>query len=282
MKPEQKLIARADLIAAGLIRHHKFKVASPTEISQALEILAEDLARIEDQDEALKIRKRVEAYGLQIPEVDVVTGVERTTDAYASDTDSLPVHEEVPSFKKTEQNIELSQGDTLYTRTKKDDVEGVARVVKRYDTQEQEATTVHPEAALGAQGQENSATSEANRMYARYIADYISSAESTPVHPNSLSPTKVQQKPEPAQGGGLSRGLTKVYSQSAHVTQVERPDPTGSWTWRQWSYNRVPPVIEAAVYDKFKQGWTKSKLAREFRLNRRTIIRICRDREAVR
>jgi hypothetical protein len=53
---------------------------------------------------------------------------------------------------------------------------------------------------------------------------------------------------------------------------------TGSWTCRQWNYNRVPTAIEEAVYEKFKQGWSKSRLAREFRLNRRTIIRICKAR----
>ena len=39
--------------------------------------------------------------------------------------------------------------------------------------------------------------------------------------------------------------------------------------------NRVPPAIEQAFYERFQQGWTKSRLAREFRLNRRTVIRIC-------
>jgi hypothetical protein len=270
MKMQPKLPARADLIAAGIIRYHKFKILSPREMCQALEILAEDLARIEDQQEALKIRTRVEGYALQIPQVDAVVHVARKTNADASESDYLPVHEETSRCEKMEQNIELSRDDTSCTRTKKDDIEGVVRVAQRYDIEEEESTTVHPEAALGARGQENSPTSEANRMY-------IPGAESRPVHQNSLSATKIQQEPGPAQDGGLCRRLPTADSQCAYVTQVERADPTGSWTWRKWTYNRVPPVIEAAVYDKFKQGWSKSKLAREFRLNRRTIIRICRD-----
>lgn len=35
---------------------------------------------------------------------------------------------------------------------------------------------------------------------------------------------------------------------------------TGSWTWRNWNWNRVPPALKVAVYEKFKQGWSKSRL----------------------
>lgn len=39
--------------------------------------------------------------------------------------------------------------------------------------------------------------------------------------------------------------------------------------------SRVPPAIAEAVRVKFQQGWSKSQIAREFRLNRRTVILIC-------
>jgi hypothetical protein len=39
--------------------------------------------------------------------------------------------------------------------------------------------------------------------------------------------------------------------------------------------SRVPNVIAAAILAKYHEGWSKSRIAREFRLNRRTVIRIC-------
>ena len=39
--------------------------------------------------------------------------------------------------------------------------------------------------------------------------------------------------------------------------------------------SRVPTVIAEAIVAKYNEGWSKSRIAREFRLNRRTIIRIC-------
>lgn len=44
------------------------------------------------------------------------------------------------------------------------------------------------------------------------------------------------------------------------------------------SGSRVPPVIAEAILTKFHEGWSKSRIAREFRLNRRTIIRVCAGR----
>jgi hypothetical protein len=44
------------------------------------------------------------------------------------------------------------------------------------------------------------------------------------------------------------------------------------------SGSRIPNVIAAAILAKFQEGWSKSRIAREFRLNRRTIIRICAGR----
>jgi hypothetical protein len=96
------------------------------------------------------------------------------------------------------------------------------------------------------------------------------------VHPAYASAAKVEQNTEHGPAESPSTGLTKVDAQRGGQPEVN--DPTGSWTWRGWNYNRVPLAIEEAVYEKFKQGWSKSKLAREFLLNRRTVIRICRSR----
>lgn len=43
----------------------------------------------------------------------------------------------------------------------------------------------------------------------------------------------------------------------------------------EYSGSRVPSVIAEAILAKFREGWSKSRIAREFRLNRRTVIRIC-------
>jgi DNA invertase Pin-like site-specific DNA recombinase len=94
------------------------------------------------------------------------------------------------------------------------------------------------------------------------------------VYPTYVSTAKVEQNTEHRPAESPSTGLTKDDAERDGQPQVN--DPTGSWTWQGWNYNRVPPAIEEAVYEKFKQGSSKSKLARDFRLNRRTIIRICR------
>jgi hypothetical protein len=41
------------------------------------------------------------------------------------------------------------------------------------------------------------------------------------------------------------------------------------------SGSRVPIPIEEAIRTKYQAGWSKSRIAREFRLNRRTVIRVC-------
>jgi hypothetical protein len=41
------------------------------------------------------------------------------------------------------------------------------------------------------------------------------------------------------------------------------------------SKSKIPAAIREAILAKFREGWSKSRIAREFRLNRRTVIRIC-------
>jgi hypothetical protein len=49
----------------------------------------------------------------------------------------------------------------------------------------------------------------------------------------------------------------------------------GSQSSRRAPWNQVPVPIAEAVRAKHRGGWSKSRIAREFRLNRRTVIRIC-------
>jgi hypothetical protein len=39
--------------------------------------------------------------------------------------------------------------------------------------------------------------------------------------------------------------------------------------------NRVDGALADLVRDKFAEGWPKARIAREFRINRRTVARIC-------
>jgi hypothetical protein len=44
---------------------------------------------------------------------------------------------------------------------------------------------------------------------------------------------------------------------------------------RKTPTNRIDGPLADAVRAKFAEGWPKARIAREFRLNRRTVIRIC-------
>jgi len=41
--------------------------------------------------------------------------------------------------------------------------------------------------------------------------------------------------------------------------------------------NKVGDALAEMVREKFRQGWPQARIARDFRLNRRTVMRICRD-----
>jgi hypothetical protein len=64
---QEKLIARARLIASGIIRYYKLETAK--EVDQSLEILAEEVAQIVASGEVRAIRGILERYGLQVPEL---------------------------------------------------------------------------------------------------------------------------------------------------------------------------------------------------------------------
>ena len=39
--------------------------------------------------------------------------------------------------------------------------------------------------------------------------------------------------------------------------------------------NRIDGIFAGIIQTKFAEGWPKARIAREFRLNRRTVARIC-------
>jgi hypothetical protein len=68
MEQQEKLVLRAKLIASGILRYHSSRVSSVEELNRSVEILSEELSRIEDRDVALSIRDTVERAGLKVPE----------------------------------------------------------------------------------------------------------------------------------------------------------------------------------------------------------------------
>jgi hypothetical protein len=62
-------------------------------------------------------------------------------------------------------------------------------------------------------------------------------------------------------------------------TSIALANIEGSGSWRRIPRSRVPRAIADVVRAKHREGWSKSQIAREFRLNRRTVIRICADVE---
>ena len=242
MENQKKIIARARLIADGISRNHKWSLLTPAEMVEALEILAEELAKIEHDEEAPKIRARMEAHGLQFPPInspvhaDSMDGQE--TDEETSDTADSKLCGRLTTVytqASTVQNGAASQGQVQQMHGSRD-LLGVSRTLRNTDTQCREGAPVHPGTTLEAEEQ-----------------------------PNPSDSRRENRAPD----------ITKDIRGSDSCSTPTPLGSTGSWTWRNWSYNRVPPAIEEAIRERFKQGWSKSRLAREFRLNRRTIIRIC-------
>jgi hypothetical protein len=62
-------------------------------------------------------------------------------------------------------------------------------------------------------------------------------------------------------------------------TSIASGDIEDSQSWRRMPRSRIPRAIADVVRAKHREGWSKSQIAREFRLNRRTVIRICADVE---
>jgi hypothetical protein len=66
---------------------------------------------------------------------------------------------------------------------------------------------------------------------------------------------------------GLAPEITRESSNDSLAAVPDSPPRS--------SRSRVPTPIEEAIRTKFIAGWSKSRIAREFRLNRRTVIRVC-------
>jgi hypothetical protein len=240
MDASEKSIVRARLTASGIIRYWQYN-KSKEELDRWLEIMAEELATLRDQDAALKIREDLQWYGLRVPEV------------------STTVH-----FDNTIATEHLEETTDVC----------IAEVCSRMTKGNTQGFPVHSSVALDSREQRNTGISQTERVSKTLKNMYSQGADYSLVHPGYASTDEVEQNTVYGSPESVITRLTKADAQREGQPQVK--DATGSWTWRGWNYNRVPPAIEEAVYERFKQGWSKCKLAREFGLNRRTIIRICR------
>jgi len=271
MDATEKQILRAQLLASGVIRYWQWD-KSKSELERWLEVMAEELEHLNDPVALLKIRENLLRYGLRVPEV------------------TTPVHVYNP--------IALQAADAIGDSS---DSEVCGRLPKAYSM----SSTVHSPGATALQPPQNSDTLRSRAVIeskeVKEVNDlatdehgfnfgltnqpcttcgnaYSESKLPVPAQLPQLASDEVEQNAGHRTDRRLKTQLTFVDAQRGGQRQPYLNGSTGSWTWRNWSYNRVPPAIEQAVYEKFNQGWSKSKLAREFRLNRRTIIRICRCR----
>lgn len=109
----------------------------------------------------------------------------------------------------------------------------------------------------------------AQRSHAKLVAaeetEVNSSAHSTP-------PSRVETA-EP------QRDIQKS-SETAHLESIYSERVQGSASSRGHAWNHVPRAIEEAVCQRYQEGWSKTRIAREFKLNRRTVIRICKQMES--
>jgi hypothetical protein len=128
-------------------------------------------------------------------------------------------------------------------------------------------------AERGVSVPEHVATSDSTEAFEKPDLSQDERVSSTTTNHNNLSPTVHSVAMTDAQEQERS-DLTQVESVQ-DIDKFGLSRGTGSGTWRGWPWNRVPPAIEQATRERFAQGWSKSHLAREFRLNRRTVIRIC-------
>ena len=86
MKQEEKLITRARLIASGAIRWWQYE--KPIAVGQWCEILAEELAKIEDQAVVQNIRESVLRYGLHVPDLRPPASSQETSTEVGPTSDS--------------------------------------------------------------------------------------------------------------------------------------------------------------------------------------------------
>ena len=161
METHEKLRYRAWLLAIGADRW--YECVDRVERMRIVEILEEEFARAKAAGEPLeKERAFLHKHGIVISDV--------------------PVQVETPTYLEEEHNVDLVQGKRE------------CRMQKNAETQ---ALPAHHAAALDAQEQQNSSTSQAEGM-----------SGTTPVHHSAFSKPKVQQNPEHDQREALSMRMT--------------------------------------------------------------------------
>jgi hypothetical protein len=251
MDATEKQILRAQLLASGVIRYWKWD-KSKYELDRWLQVLAEELGIIKGSTAELRIRENLLTYGLRVPEV------------------STPVHVESPIALQATDAIGDSSESKVCSRLPEADSrsstvhpQGV-QVLQNSDTPRAsevvESTDVKGDFHLG-HGFDKGATKQACRTGKRMHSE---SKPLTSPHLSEGAGSKVQQNAGHETDQSLKTRFTLVDPSAGSQPQVNGNGSTGSWTWRNSSYNRVPPAIEQAICERFKQGWSKSRLPVSF------------------
>src|SRR5260370_9791418 len=117
MDASEKSITRARLIASGIIRYWHYEKSK--EVHQWLEIMAEKLASLKEQDAVMKIREDLQRYGLRVPEL------------------NAPVH--------TDRGVETTKPSEMNADS------GVTEMCSRMTKDNTQGLPVHPDVALDPQ-----------------------------------------------------------------------------------------------------------------------------------
>jgi hypothetical protein len=262
MDATEKQLLRAQLIASGAIRYWRWDKAK-SELDRWLEIIAEELALVKEAGAVSKIRENLLTYGLRVPELRPVhqdPSVAAQTPEVTDDNSGGEVCSRVTNADTTRSTVHRGALGDLPTC--RDSASHESRRV--IETTEVKALPEHER--VDDFGLPTGLCRTCRKMRLRRAA-----------HLANVDTDKAEQNTRDSvdgSAGGFEKGRTTA---RRSTTQKSDKGSTGSLSWRNCSYNRVPPAIEQAVHQKFTQGWSKSRLAREFKLNRRTVIRICRD-----
>src|SRR5579864_1760224 len=211
METERKTVTRARLIADGIARNHKWSLLTPREMAEALEVLAEELAKIEHTEETLKIRAIIEAHGLQFPQKNSPVQADSVCE------------EEITENTCDAEDGQLRQVSTnAYTQ----------------------APSVHNGAVQQRQVQQNDGSKQLSGVGHTVRNIDPQGGRGTPVHPVATREAESQRSPSDMRKQTCAAGATTDVRRTDSYSTSALPHGTGSWTWRNWSYNRVPPAIE--------------------------------------
>ena len=151
MESQEKQIIRARLIASGIA--HWWPFDGLVEVSLWLEILAEELAKIEDESFAASVRDSLRRCGLDVPEVRLTQPLNLGRNAAAAEG----------AGKSSENKHEREQSASLYSR--------------RAPNQISEYTEAHIRELLG-RGLSKSAVARALRVNRRVVIRVAQEAQS--------------------------------------------------------------------------------------------------------